>query len=233
MTGDSAELYSFWPPTLTFTDIGNLGTCTNSPTHMTVDRSGTAWVVGNGNLYKASTTAPITCSQVSNWTKQSGFSDFAVSIAQQSNGDTTLYLLSSDGNNSLGQFDVVSGAFTNNGTLMVQGQDGDMTSTGDGTIWYLVDASPHPFYQFNPTMGNVLTTDSVNAPEAKDGNSALAYFGKLFYFFEDKDVYSYDQSSNTVTKLSVTAPLSVTGAGQSTCVPSVTVDAGTPPPQTK
>ncbi len=35
VTGEPAELWSFWPPTFTFTKIGDV-TCT-SPTHMTVD----------------------------------------------------------------------------------------------------------------------------------------------------------------------------------------------------
>src|SRR5262252_7359955 len=45
LTGVGAELWSFWPPTFTFTKIGTL-TCTTYPTHMTVDRQGVAWVVG-------------------------------------------------------------------------------------------------------------------------------------------------------------------------------------------
>ena len=39
VTGEGGALYSFWPPSFTFTFIGNL-TCTTAPTHMTVDRHG-------------------------------------------------------------------------------------------------------------------------------------------------------------------------------------------------
>ena len=103
-----------------------------------------------------------------------------------------------------------------------------MTSIGDGKLWYLqAYVSPHPLYQIDPATAAVLQTDSVNAPGT--GAQALAYFGARFYAFENGIVYEYDPVANTVQKLGP-APLNVTGAGQSTCVPTSTVDAGTPPP---
>ena len=76
ITGIGSELYSFYPPTFTFTKIGKLS-CLGpqlSPTHMTVDRQGTAWVVASNGiaaagLYNAST-ADASCSKVSTWTAQ-------------------------------------------------------------------------------------------------------------------------------------------------------------------
>lgn len=225
VTGEPAELWSFWPPTFTFTKIGNL-TCTDSPTHMTVDRTGTAWVVGDGNVYQTSTTTAA-CSLATKWQPQSAFPDFAVSFVGLTNNDTSLYLLGSD-NNELGEFDIASGSFKVIGTPAVSGTGGDMTSIGDGKLWYLeAYTSPHPLYQIDPTTANVLQTLSVNAPG--EGSQALAYFGARFYAFEDNVVYEYDPASGAIQTLG-NAPLEVTGAGQSTCVPTVVVDAGTPPP---
>ena len=68
ITGEGAQLWSFWPPTFTFKLVGTL-TCTTFPTHMTVDRTGTAWVVGGGNVYKTST-LNATCSTLGTWSPQ-------------------------------------------------------------------------------------------------------------------------------------------------------------------
>ena len=59
---------------------------------------------------------------------------------------------------------------------------------------------------------------------ASGGDSqALAFWGGVFYAFENDVIYAYDPAKRTTTSLG-NAPLVVTGAGQSTCVPK------TPPP---
>lgn len=226
VTGQPAELWSFWPPTFTFTKIGNL-TCTSSPTHMTVDRNGTAWVVGDGNVYKTSTKTAA-CSVAAKWQQQPNFGDFADSFVGVTNNDTSLFLLSQD-TGQLGKFDIASGSFQVVGTPAVSAPGGDMTSTGNGKLWFLeAYTSPHPLYEIDPATATVIKTQNVNAPGT--GSQALAYFGARFYAFENNIVYEYDPVANTIKTLG-NAPLQVTGAGQSTCVPTVTVDAGTPPPQ--
>jgi len=52
------------------------------------------------------------------------------------------------------------------------------------------------------------------------GDQALAFYGGSFYAFEDNVVYQFDPSTQKTTMLGK-APLQVTGAGQSTCVPTV------------
>jgi|GEM_PF-3449278 len=226
VTGQPAELWSFWPPTFTFTKIGNL-TCTSNPTHMTVDRNGTAWVVGDGNVYQTSTKTAA-CSVAAKWQPQASFSDFADSFVGVTNNDTSLFLLSQD-TGQLGRFDIASGGFGVVGTPSVSAPGGDMTSIGDGKLWFLeAYTSPHPLYEIDPATAMVVKTQNVNAPGT--GSQALAYFGARFYAFENNIVYEYDPAGNTIKTLG-NAPLQVTGAGQSTCVPTVTVDAGTPPPQ--
>ena len=224
ITGQGAQLWSFWPPTFTFKLVGTLS-CTSFPTHMTVDRNGTAWVVGDsGTIYKTST-LNAQCSALSTWTSQNNFSDFALSFIGTTCGDTSLYLLSQD-NGELAKFDIAKSTFGKIGTPSVAGMLGDMTTNGDGTLYFLNDATTLHLYEINPSSAAVMKTFTI--PNASGGgNQALAYFGGRFYAFENDVVYEYDPVANT-TKNIGTAPISVTGAGQSTCVPTAPTDAGPP-----
>lgn len=225
ITGQGAKLYSFWPPTFTFKLVGTLS-CTTFPTHMTVDRNGTAWVVGDfGTVYQTST-LNAQCSALSTWTPQNNFSDFALSFIGTTCGDTNLFLLSQD-NGELASFDIAKSTFKKIGTPSVAGTLGDMTTNGDGTLYFLNDATTLHLYEINPSSAAIMKTFTI--PNASGGgNQALAYFGGRFYAFENNAVYEYDPVANT-TKNIGTAPISVTGAGQSTCVPSQPTDAGPPP----
>ena len=225
ITGQGAQLWSFWPPTFTFKLVGTLS-CTTFPTHMTVDRNGTAWVVGDaGTIYKTST-LNATCSALSTWTPKTGFSDFALSFVGLTCDDTSLYQLG-QGNGKLARFDIVQGTFTTLGTPSVAGFLGDMTTNGDGTLYFLNDAPTLHLYEINPSTAAVMKTYTI--PNASGGgDQALAYFGGRFYAFENDVVFEYDPVANA-TKNIGTAPISVTGAGQSTCVPSAPTDAGPPP----
>ena len=225
ITGIGSELYSFYPPTFTFTKIGKLS-CLGpqlSPTHMTVDRQGTAWVVASNGiaaagLYNAST-ADASCSKVSTWTAQpKNFPDFALTFLGMTNGDTTLYML---GPTSLGTFDTATGAVTIIGAPSVPSTQGDMTTNEDGTLYFLMDDTSIALYEVDPTNASVMKTMKPSATGG--GDQALAYWGGSFYAFENNIAYQFDPKAQTTTKLG-NAPIQVTGAGQSTCVPTV------PPP---
>ena len=224
ITGAGAQLWSFWPPTFTFKLVGTLS-CTTFPTHMTVDRNGTAWVVSAGEVYKTSTLTA-QCSALSTWTTQNGFNDFALSFIGNTCDDTTLFMLGQT-SGALAKFDIAKSTFKTIGTPAVAGILGDMTTNGDGTLYFLNDAPTLRLYEINPTTAAIMKTYTI--PNASGGgNQALAYFGGRFYAFENDVVYEYDPVKNT-TKNIGTAPISVTGAGQSTCVPSAPTDAGPPP----
>jgi hypothetical protein len=97
-----------------------------------------------------------------------------------------------------------------------------MTSNGDGSLYFLSDTTNHPLNKIDPTTGNVVASfDTAQAVEM--GTQALAFWGGTFYVFVDSAIYAYDPGKNATTTLS-DAPIRVTGAGQSTCVPKV------PPP---
>lgn len=232
VTGEGSKLYSFYPPTFTFTEIGVLS-CLGpeyTPTHMTVDRTGTAWVAAwvvdqnsalfeTSSLYTAST-ANAACTKVANWIPQPGgnFSDFALTfIGTTSSNDSTLYLLGGT-SGTLGSFETTTGTLTTIGTPAVSSPGGDMTTNGDGTLYYLQDTTELDLYEINPTNAQLLKSYSPSAMGG--GDQALAFYGGSFYAFEDNVVYQFDPSTQKTTMLGK-APLQVTGAGQSTCVPTV------------
>lgn len=223
VTGPGSQLWSFYPPTLKFTLIGTMS-CLASPTHMTVDRKGSAWVVSNGGLYKAST-ADASCAAVPTWTLQGNFPDFALTFLGTTNAtDNTLYMLaaSSVGTGGiLGTFDIVAGSVTTIGQVQVPSARGDMTTRADGKLYYLMDQNPPTLFELAPASAAVIQSSAIQATGG--GDQALAFWGGSFYAFEDNVIYQYDPTKQTTTSLG-NAPLSITGAGQSTCVPTV------PPP---
>ena len=229
VTGEGSALYSFDPETGTFTHIGILK-CLDSPTHMTVDRQAVAWVVSDGKLYKAST-ADASCSAVSTWTPDAkNFSDFALTFLGTTNAtDDALYLLGASG--ELGNFNPTTGTLTDVGSVFLprihmnaSGNTSDMTTNGDGTLYVTDDSTPaQTLNQVDPTSASLLAT-YVTGENDSASDGALAYYGGLFFDFVGKKVFTFDTQSMALTPLG-TAPLQVTGAGQSTCVPT---DAGPP-----
>jgi hypothetical protein len=220
VTGEGDQLYSFYPPTQSFTLIGKFN-CLTSPTHMTVDRQGNAWVVAGGMLYKASTT-DATCAAVPTWNINFAFSDFALTFIGVSNTvDNTLYLMNDAA--GVGAFDIPSGNITTLGTADIASTLGDMTSNGDGTLYFLRDVASPTLYRLSPKDGTTITSSPIDATGG--GSQALAFWGGLFYAFEDSAIFEYDPAKKTTTPKG-NAPLQVTGAGQSTCVPLVA-----PPPK--
>jgi hypothetical protein len=234
VTGQGSKLYSFYPPTFQFTLIGTLSCLGGlSPSHMTVDRSGTAWVVATdqtgvtpGKLFKAST-VDATCNSAPNWTPQpNDFADFALTfLGTTSAVDTTLYMLGSTGGPLdptsqavLGTFNTSTGVINTLGNPQVQNPGGDMTTNGDGTLYFLMDQQVIKLYEIDPSSAAVKKTLSPAA--SGGGDQALAFWGGSFYAFENNIVYQFDPVALTTKQLG-NAPLQVTGAGQSTCVPTV------------
>jgi hypothetical protein len=239
VTGEGSQLWSFVPPS-TFKLVGTLS-CLGSdftPTHMTVDRTGTAWVAAwvtdpNSPLYDTSSlftasTVDASCTKFSKWVPQPGgnFQDFALTfIGTTSATDTTLYLLGTTGGVDnfmgggqavLGSFDTLTGQLTTVGMPNVASAGGDMTTNGDGTLYYLQDTAELDLYEINPSSAAVIK--SLTPSATGGGDQALAFYGGSFYAFEQNVVYQFDPTTQTTTTLGE-APLQVTGAGQSTCVP--------------
>jgi hypothetical protein len=220
VTGEGDKLYSFYPPTLQFTLIGKFD-CLTGPTHMTVDRQGVAWVLAGGALYKAST-KDATCTKVPSWTPDFTFADFSLTfVGVQDAIDNTLYVLNDL--RSLATFDVASGVLTPVNSVEPSFTPGDMTSNGDGTLYFLQNTGSPVLWNVDPNTAATIGKSTLSANGG--GSQALAFWGGRFYAFENDTIYEFDPGTKTTQGLG-SAPLSVTGAGQSTCVPKV-------PPPTK
>jgi hypothetical protein len=221
VTGSSNQLYSYAPETAQFTLIGTFD-CLTDPTHMTVDRKGIAWVVSNGRLFTAST-ATAHCAAAPNWTPNLEFDDFALTFVGTTGTDTTLYIL--DDSADLASWDTVTGVQTPITTVAgLSDSLGDMTSNGDGHLYFIHDVSKQKLFEITPTTGAVVS--SWVTTETGGTSEALAFYGGLFYDFLDSAVFTFDPTTSLATPIG-TAPLEVTGAGQSTCVPTTA-----PPPAT-
>jgi len=159
---------------------------------------------------------------VSTWTASpTDFPDFALTfLGTASAPDDALYMLGSSG--TLGSLDVTTGHVTVIGSPSVASRTGDMTTNGDGTLYFLAQAAAQTLNRLDPHNASVVTV----YPTHEDGlmDQALAYYGGLFFDFLGQDIYTFDTATGKTTAVGK-APLSVTGAGQSTCVPAVA-----PPP---
>jgi hypothetical protein len=159
---------------------------------------------------------------VSSWTQDFTFGDFSLTfVGVQNTVDNTLYVL--DGSGDLAKFDVPSGIRTPVNSVEPSNTFGDMTSNGDGTLFFLDDVSTPVLWNFDPNTAATIGKSTLSA--SGGGSQALAFWGGRFYAFENDTIYEYDPGAKTTKGLG-SAPLSVTGAGQSTCVPKV-------PPPTK
>jgi hypothetical protein len=111
---------------------------------------------------------------------------------------------------------VTTGSLTTIGHVAVASSAGDMTTNGDGTLYYLMDQATPTLYEIAPTSSAIGKMYTVSADG--NGSQALAFWGGSFYAFENSVINRFDPKTGTTTALG-TAPLDVTGAGQSTCVP--------------
>jgi len=221
VTGESNQLFSYRPETGDFKLVGAFD-CLSGPTHMTVDRKGTAWVVASSLLYRAST-EDAHCSRVESWTPGvNDFADFSLSfVTTTACADPHLYVL--DDSARLASFDPATGVRTIIRTLAGFADGvGDMTSDGDGHLYFVHDVTAQRLFEIRPSSGEVV--DSWRTTETGGVDEALAFYGGLFYDFLDSNVYTFDPTTGAARSIG-TAPLSVTGAGQSTCVPK-----SAPPP---
>lgn len=223
LTSAEGDLWSFDPGSVKYTKIGKFD-CLQYPTHMTVDRSGNLWVVDvTATVFKASS-ADAKCTKVPTWTTPApdaaNYGNFALTFIGTSNTevDNTLYTLDPT---TLKKFDVPSGVTTTVGA--VAAGTGDLTSNGDGTLYFLQTGNPPVLRNFDPATGAQISTATLGVPGG--GNTGFAFWGGVFYVFQhtsgaagNSDLYTYNASTKETKKVG-TADLNVTGAAQSTCVP--------------
>lgn len=222
------ELFSFYPPTLGFSKIGDIS-CTSSstPFSMGVDRSGIAYsVFQDGQLFEIST-LNAACKPTTYKPGQAGFSTFGMGFSGAADAGETLYVAASTNQNPrLGMIDTQTFALSVIGAFKpkTSGQC-ELTGTGDGHLYAFClpqFGTGGDLLNLDPTNANIISEVSVGVGTAQDA-FAYAFYGGVFYIFTGPS-----NTGSTVTefdpitlKTKVVASLTSTivGAGVSTCAP--------------
>jgi len=227
------DLFSFYPPTATFTRIGRIACPTTSvtqPFSMAVDHKGIAYIeFQDGELFRVSTLTAA-CQATNFRSRQNGF---AVTFGMAFSGDNSpegesLYVAGDDTPPALARIDVANGY-----TLTIVGDfnptpltAAELTGTRAGDLFGFWD----PGSNFNPNSAIVQidkstakVTNSTALPGVEQGNGwAFAFWGGDFYTFgapmSGSVVTRFRPADGSIVQVATT-PETVVGAGVSTCAP--------------
>ena len=228
------EMYSFFPPTLTFKLVGNV-VCPVAgsalPFSMAVDRRGVAYVLyDDGNLYRVST-ATGACTPTTFAPGQNGFQTFGMGFASDFNGAAErLYVSANDQDLSatgLGFIDTTTFALSVIGPFGVPIPRSELTGTGDGRLFaYWPDNVPgggSHLTELNKATGGALAQTDLPVGDISDA-FAFAFWGGDFWIFTSgggpTDVSRFRPADGTTTT-PTTHPSTIVGAGVSTCAPTI------------
>lgn len=230
LLGQAKELYSFDPANTLLNPIGVLNCPSGfaAPFSMSVDRTGTAWVLfDDGKLYKVKT-SDATCTLTGYLPGQQGFSTFGMGfVSDQAGGDTeTLYVTEADifGNGSkLAKLDTATLKLTVIGTYDTIVGGADATGTGDGKLYGFFRTSPVAVAQID--KASAMTT-LVGNPAVTIGSAwAFAFWGGSFWLFTKpgftgSQLDKFDPTTGLTSNVSTNIGFTVVGAGVSTCAPT-------------
>jgi hypothetical protein len=229
---EDRSLYSFNPPSLTFTKKGLLNCDTGgTPSSMAVDRDGIAWVRhSDSTLWKVST-RDLTCQPTTYKAAAGEFTKFGMGFATETRGGSSevLYLSDSFGG-GLAKLDTKTLAFTAIGpyTGALAGSKAELTGTGDGKLYGFFVTSPAQIAEISPTTGAIVETKSLTGVEAGDA-WAFSFYGGDFFVYTNavgavggSDVTQYKPSDGSVTVVKPKIGFKIVGAGVSTCAPTGT-----------
>lgn len=228
--GAGNELYSFYPPTLGFKQIGVVS-CTNqsSPFSMAVNRLGTAYsVFSNGDLFQIST-ANAACKPTKYTPNQLGWTTFGMGYATAPDGGDSLFVVQVDFQNpsqGLGTIDTTTFKLEDVGAFQPDlTPECELTGTGDGRLFALCLSNGSPdgiLAQIDQQTAKVVGEDTL--PGLGGGQQALAFafWGGDFWIFtapgNTTTVSKYDPvTKKLTTETSLAAQ--IVGAGVSTCAP--------------
>lgn len=226
-------LYSFYPPTADFKQIGKIA-CPSmqpgaTPFSMAVDRKGIASIVFNdGELFRVST-ATAACQGTTYRPGQSGFSTFGMGYASDTNGPSETLYVAGD-NNGGGATGLAS--IDKNYVVHAIGQfvpaikQSELTGTGSGDLYAFYsdkNTDPDSFIgQIDKQTARVIGETRLTG--VSQGNGwAFAFWGGDFYMFTSpvpglSEVTRFRPSDGTITPLTSIRNV-IVGAGVSTCAP--------------
>jgi hypothetical protein len=231
----SNTLYSFYPPTATFsTVIGNIACpSTSTPFSMAVSRNGVAYIVFyDGTLFEVDTqSATLPCMPTPLVMGQGGFAPrFGMGFSRDPVGTgETLYVASGSnggtgGPPQLARIDTTTFQLTFIGNLTPSIDDTELTGTGAGDLFgfYATTTGSSAIAQID--KGNAMVTGYAPLPGVAQGSGwAFAYWGGDFYTFTAPGpsgtvVTRYRPSDQSIVQVATIGDV-VVGAGVSTCAP--------------
>jgi hypothetical protein len=222
------ELYSFYPPTLAFSKIGDISCPTTStPFSMGVDRSGVAYsVFSDGNLFRIST-VNAACQATPFVPSQHGFDTFGMGYAGLADAGETLYVSQSVNKApQLGSIDTQSYVLDVIGTYQPNASGRcELTGTGDGRLFAFcvpLLGNGADLVELDPATAQILSETSLTIGGSMDA-FAYAFWGGDFWIFTAPSagattVTRYDPTASTTTTVASFGS-TVVGAGVSTCAP--------------
>jgi len=225
------ELFSFYPPDLSFTFIGNL-VCPaapgETPFSMAVDRRGVAYVLyTDGSLFRVSTATAACTGTTYVPSHQPGFSTFGMGFASETNGAAErLFVSDNDFDNNLrglGAIDTTTFALSFIGPIDPLLVRSELTGTGDGRLYAFSPRSGGSrLVELNKATGAIVGQTSVPIGDSNDA-FAFAFWGGDFWLFTGRGpsaVTRFRPSDNTTVEMT-THPSTIVGAGVSTCAPQL------------
>ena len=235
----TAELWKFFPLDNTLIPLGAIG-CDLPPVtySMAVDRTGYAWVqYQSGELRKVAVVDPAMCTNPGYPLGQTDITNFGMDFVSNSQFDACDRIY---GNTAPGlpESPQIADFFSIDPvTLKVQPigptdyGTAEVTGTGDGRAFLFAGANPAKLVEIDKSNGAKLGVTPL--PGVELGSAwAFAFFGGDFYFFTNSQGgpgsevthIDYDDSDENGVKdlktVVANAPISIVGAGVSTCAPT-------------
>ena len=229
---ESNNLYSFYPPTATFTFISAIDcpvtTPGDTPFSMAVDQAGIAYsVFSSGSLFRINT-ATGACQATSFELGQNAlFQTFGMGFSTNTKGTgETLYVASAGPftDSDLGTIDTTTFKLTDVGAFLPAIASAELTGTGAGDLFafYAIDANDSAIGQIDKTTANVVGETML--PGVGQGSGwAFGFWGGDFYTFTAPGgagtvVTRYRPGDGSIVQVGAT-PDKIVGAGVSTCAP--------------
>ena len=223
LLGAQNELYSFYPPTLSFKNIGTIACSeTSTPNSMAVTRSGIAFTnFHDGNMFQVST-LNAACKPTSYKPDQLSWTTYGMGYASAPDGGETLYISGATPPPAgLAAVDTMSFKATYVGTYQPTQPDiCELTGTGAGELYgYCPKGMSSQLIQIDPATAKVLSSHPFSFGI---GNAyAFAFWGGDFWIFHGSGtstITKYDPMTKTESTAGA-APILIVGAGVSTCAP--------------
>lgn len=225
----AGELYSFYPPSLEFSSIGTVACKSDAGVQsMAVTRTGIAFANFNdGNVFEIAT-ANATCKPTSYVPNPNDFTLMGMGFAGNPDGGETLYIDESGGIFSKGLATLDTQSLKLHFIAQIDPQifNCELTGTAGGRLFGFCPFGGGAYFtELDPSTAKQMWTKQISAGLTTQGSGAwaFAFWGGVFWLFTGEPnmpskVTRYDPTTDSETVVA-TAPISIVGAGVSTCAP--------------